>query len=78
MWDQDDAVKRIIRSGKIYYGAWCRKPDEKLEDYLRRALLATGGEKKGLIIFLHETHGQTLPHPEKIMELWHKLQDQGV
>ena len=78
MWDQDDVVARIIRAGKIYYGAWCRKPDEAMEDYLRRALLAAGGEKRGLLIMLHETHGQHLPPPEEIMELWHKLQDLGV
>ena len=78
MWDQDDAVARIEQAGKVYYGGWGREPDEPLESYLRRAILIAGPEKRGLIIMLHETHGQPLPHPERIMELWHRLQDEGA
>jgi hypothetical protein len=78
MWNQDEVVPRIIEAGKIYYGGWARKPSEPLEDYLRRAVLAAGPERKGLIIMLMEQEGTVLPHPEETMVLWHRLQDQGA
>jgi hypothetical protein len=78
MWDLDDAVSRIVRAGKVYCGAWARKPGEDMESYLRRAIKAAGPEKKGLIICLQETAEQPLPHPEETMEMWHRLQDEGA
>ena len=78
LWEQDEAVARIIAAGKVYCGAWARKPGEDMESYLRRAIVAAGPGRRGLIICLQETADQPLPHPEEIMALWHRLQDEGV
>ena len=72
--DFEETVRRIIEAGKIYYGAWPRKPDEPMEDYLRRAVRAAGPERKGMIIFLQGDG--PFPEPQETMELWHRLQDE--
>lgn len=74
-WQQfEETVRRIIASGKVYYGAWPRKPNEPMEEYLRRAVRVAGPQRKGMIIFL-QGDGPFL-EPQETMDLWHRLQDE--
>ena len=70
----EHAVTQIIAAGKVYYGAWPRKPDEPMADYLRRAVEVAGPERKGMIIFLQGDG--PFPEPQATMDLWHRLQDE--
>ncbi|MBI3990878.1 MAG: hypothetical protein HY350_01895 [Candidatus Omnitrophica bacterium] len=72
----EDSVRRIIAAGKIYYGAWPRKPNEPIEEYLRRAIRVAGPERKGMIIFLQGDG--PFPDPRETMCLWHKIQDEEL
>ena len=73
LWDMDETVARIVRAGKIYYGAWPAKHGESLKDCLRRAVVANGPGRNGMIIFL-QSEG-SFPPPDEIMNIWHQLQD---
>ena len=72
--DFEETVREIIAAGKVYYGAWPRKPGEPMEDYLRRAVRVAGPERKGMIVFLQGDG--PFPEPQETMDLWHRLQDQ--
>jgi len=74
--DFEETVRKIIDAGKVYYGAWPRKADEPMADYLRRAVRVAGPERKGMIIFLQGDG--PFPEPQETMDLWHRLQDEGV
>jgi len=72
--DFEKTVTRIIAAGKIYYGAWPRRPAEPIERYLRRAVRTAGPKRNGMIVFL-QGEGP-FPEPAETMDLWHRLQDE--
>lgn len=72
--DLDAAVRKIKAAGKVYYGAWPRRPDEPMEDYLRRAVRLLGPDRNGMIIFL-QGEGP-FPEPRETMDMWQRLQDE--
>jgi hypothetical protein len=74
LWDMPDAVDRIYQSGKFYYGPWHRKPDESIEDYLQRGVELCGPQRNRAILFAKGDG--PWPDPAKIMDIWHRLQDQ--
>ncbi|MBN2296411.1 MAG: hypothetical protein JXM70_28540 [Pirellulales bacterium] len=73
LWDMEEAVAQIHRSGKLYHGGWYRQAGEPLEDYLRRGLAICGPDRNRATLF---AMGEgPWPPPEETMEMWHRLQE---
>ena len=61
-------------AGKIYYGTWIVKAGESIDESLRRAIKLNGPDRNGMIITIQSE--KPLPSAQKIMELWHSLQNE--
>jgi len=69
MYDPAEIMPRVLEAGKLYYGAWPRRPDETEAAYFARIMGCLEGEKRGLIL--------TYPaggYVEAAMSAWHEAQ----
>ena len=74
LWEMASAVREMHESGKVYYGGWQRLPGEPIEAYLRRGVELCGPMRNRAVL---SAKGEgPWPAPEKIMDMWQRLQDE--
>ena len=66
MWDHEHVVSQCHENGMIYYGYWLRRPDESMEDYLRRGVALCGPERNRAILFMKANPPWKTNWPEPI------------
>ncbi len=70
-----DVIRRIKKAGKVYFGMASRPEGQSLEAYFRTILGALDGERSGLI-FQPVLTPEERSEPARIMDLYHKIQDE--
>ena len=73
-YNYERVMEKILGKGKFYYGGWPRREGESTESHFKRILGPLGGRKRGLILNYGLT-SEERENPNKVMELWHSLQD---
>lgn len=74
LYDYQSTIKKFIAAGKVFLGScWPRRKDESVKNYFFRVLSPLQNEKRCLI-FQPAGNGEW-PEPDKLINLWHSLQD---
>ncbi len=71
-----EIMKKVLCNKKVYYGSWPREKEEDLQSYFKRILKPLEGEKRGLILN-YGLGEEEQEKPERVMELWHSIQNQS-
>ena len=67
-------MHKLLDKGKTYYGGWSKNEGESRKNYFKRMLQPLEGEKRSLVLAYSLTEKEQ-KNPEKVMELWHLLQE---